>query len=313
MLKFGVYKLSQLREGNKYKGLFGDDKKLSISLHNQIQLFDYANEVAESILNQFVDDRGCYKRTYANRFQVFDGVVIDLLSHKSDENYILHDVGVSDAGTSVDFFHKINSKINNISYYASDYDPEVFVLAYGKVKVTLSSQGKILEICCPPFVFNLFKRDSYRYYPCNHVVQWLFQQTILKRIMFLYRTGRIHTQKISLFCPRAIKLAQKTPLFHLLKHDLMKSFEQKANVNMIRAMNILNPSYFTQKECEKVLTNIFLGLCENGFFVTGSNQGSNSVVSGGVYKKQNNRFKLIWDSGEGSPMHEIISKFYFVG
>jgi hypothetical protein len=78
---------------------------------------------------------------------------------------LLHDVGVSDARTSVDFFEKASNIFANLHFRASDYDPKVYVLKQKKLMVTISHTGRVLEIVWPPFVWNAIRGDSYRHYP----------------------------------------------------------------------------------------------------------------------------------------------------
>jgi hypothetical protein len=78
--------------------------------------------------------------------------------------------------------------------------------------------------------------------------------------------------------------------------------------HVIRAMNVLNPSYFDPEEIRLILGHVFDGLLDGGWLVTGSNQDADTLVHGGVYEKSPAGFRRIWQSGNGSPVEsEILS------
>ena len=281
-------------------------KNVSITLYDQIIKEPNADELAERILLTFSDERGAYKRTYAKRFEDFDGHILSILKDNIDQSTVLsfHDVAVSDGRTAIDFFERLLAYYPNLTYVASDYNPSVFILEKGKLKVTLSHTDKILEIMYPPFVFNTIKRDHYRYYPLNHVMRFMLQHTLVKSLMRLYRSGNLKTKELLLFAPRALDKMKQDKRFILEQHSLLNPFQKQYDV--IRAMNVLNPGYFSEEEFFKVLRHIYDGLLDDGLFITGSNQEGGSVVNGGIYQKTHCGFKHIWRSGQGSAIENYM-------
>lgn len=303
MIKTGIYKLDLFKKDTIFfrKKL----KNASITLYDQVFNEPQADELAEYILLRFADERGAYKRTYQKRFEEFDSQVISVL-HKifTLPTVSFHDVGVSDGRTALDFFEKIILSFTGIQYLASDYNPSVFVLEKGKLKVTLSHKGKLLEILFPPFVFNKIKRDSFRYYPLNHLIRLLVEKIFVNKLVRQYQQGQIQAKELFLFAPRVLKKAQNDKRFKLGQHDLLQPFKQ--SVDIIRAMNILNPSYFSEIEFGDVIRNIYAGLKEGGILITGSNQEAGTLVHGGVYQKCGKVFKKLFISGSGSPIESLI-------
>ncbi|MGD0466146.1 MAG: hypothetical protein ABSA84_05570 [Gammaproteobacteria bacterium] len=284
-------------------------KNISITLYDQILDEINADALAERILLVFTDERGAYKRTYAKRFEEFDIKVLNFLrKHFSVKSSLLiQDVGVSDGRTSVDFFAKISNIFPNLNFKASDYNPKVYILERGKLKVTLSHTGKVLEIVWPPFVFNTIKRDSYRHYPLNHIIRFIVEKFMVAPLLKAYRLEQIKAKELLLFAPTALNLARQDQRFQLSKHDVLLPFQDHSNV--IRAMNVLNPSYFTGEEFNYVLKHIHSGLIEDGLLITGSNQEAGSLVHGGIYRKTTNRFEKLWQSGDGSSIEHQILQF----
>ncbi len=305
MITNGIHHRSQITKDLKLKDFFGVDKRISITLYDQILDLPNAEDLAERILLLFSDERGAYKRTYRKRFEEFDKVVLTLIEKNLKGPLLFQDVGISDGRTAADFFEKGAQLFQKIIYTASDYNPKVYVIEKRTVKTTLSQTGKVLEIVWPPFVFNLSRPD--RYYPLNTVIRWFIQFFKVNPLIAAYKAGKVKAKELLLFCPAALNLAKKDPRFILEQHDLLKPFKEQSHI--IRAMNVLNTTYFSKPEFEKVITYIHDGLLANGLFITGSNQDAGSLVHGGVYQKTTQGFEKLWQSGEGSPIDEMIMDF----
>ncbi len=257
---------------------------------------------------RFSDERGAYKRTYSNRFAEFDSVAISYLN-KMQDNLVelsVHDVGVSDGRTALDFFNKIALNFSSIRYFASDYNPYLYVLSKGNKKLTLSEDGKVLEVLFPPFVFYNFKRDSYKHYPINHIIKYFVDKFFVQPLLKKYKDGLISPYKLTVVSPSVLKKASIDTRFVVGKHDLLKPMS--ASFNVIRAMNVLNNSYFSQTESQCVLGNIYNALEKHGLLVVGSNQSSGTVVDGGIYEKTDRGFQLLFKSGNGCQID--IEKFH---
>jgi len=55
--------------------------------------------------------------------------------------------------------------------------------------------------------------------------------------------------------------------------------------------------------------DIHASLLPGGLFVTGSNYDAGTTVNGGVYERTAIGFKLLWSSGSGSQVDEILANF----
>lgn len=95
--------------------------------------------------------------------------------------------------------------------------------------------------------------------------------------------------------------------FRLTQHDVLKPFKDR--FTFIRAMNVLNPSYFSNDDFPKIIRHMHNGLEDDGLFITGSNQEANTTVNGAIYRKYKEGFSLLWCSGKGSPIHDYITGF----
>jgi hypothetical protein len=308
MLKTGIYTIDQACDPSRQKTILGGHKKISVTLYPAVAELQNGDDIAEQILFHFSDERGAFKRTYAKRFPDFDPAVIDVLKHhfSKTETLKIHDVAVSDGRTAADLFDVVSAEFQDVEYIASDYNPKLTVLQKGKLKVTLSHTGDVLEICWPPFVFNTVQRDSYKFYPINHAIRLVVQALYVNPLVKNYKEGKVTGETFFLFVPRVLTLAQSDARFTMAQHDLLAPFNTPHHV--IRAMNILNPSYFSKEEFQHLIGHVYAGLYEGGLFIVGSNEDAGSLVHGGIYQKTAQGFHKLWQSGNGPAIEEFLLK-----
>jgi hypothetical protein len=306
MIKTGLYRREQLASRRNTRGLFGGRRRISITLYDQIQSLADANEWAEQILLLHSDGRGAYKRTYRHRFDEFDALALGLIG----EGYggrgalVIHDAGVSDARTACDFFRTVSVRFADLTYYATDYDPALLVLALGNIKVTMNRQQQMLEVVSPPFVFNVLKHENFLYYPVNYPLFLWARSVQAPRVLAAYRAGKIAPKTLSLYCPDAVRLAGADPRFRLLEHDLLAPFPH--TVDVVRAMNVLNTAYFTPGQFAQVVGNVFASLSPGGLLIVGSNDDAGTEVRGAVYNKIDDGFAELARSGREHDAHRAI-------
>jgi chemotaxis methyl-accepting protein methylase len=77
----------------------------------------------------------------------------------------------------------------------------------------------------------------------------------------------------------------------------------------VRAMNVLNDSYFSAEQMRKILLNVHNSLKNNGLFIAGSNQDPGSPVSGAVFSKNDSNFDLVWMTAEAPQVLKHINLF----
>jgi hypothetical protein len=308
MIKTGIYDITQLARPARLKSLFGKDRVISVTLYDQILDLPNADALAERILLLFSDERGAYKRTYANRFEEFDVQFLRLLTEQYDpqDPLVLADVGVSDGRTACDLFERIATHYPRISYYASDYGPQVFVLRQGRLTVTLSRNYCILEIVWPPFVFTTMKPENPLYYPLNHTMRFLVRRLLAQPLIGEYLAGRVEARELLLFSVRALNLSKKDGRFHLGEQNILEPLVPPEPPNIVRAMNVLNASYFGASDLDQIVWNIYNTLRQGGWLVTGSNQDAGSIVHGGIYRKTSTGFDRVWQSGNGPQVESHI-------
>jgi hypothetical protein len=274
-----------------------------------------ADRLAERVLRHFLDDRGTFKRTYTARFEAFDSEVTSFLQEyfPLQESFILQDVGVSDGRTACDFFERLQQKFQKITYFALDRGVRVKIIKNKYCYLALSAENKPLELTLGPFVFSLtrpWEKRDYLLYPVNIIIQKFALRFFAKKLLADYSSEKVSlSSEILLFCSRALRLVSNDTHFILNEHDILTPYAQKSHV--IRAMNLLNPSYFSKEQFLCILRHMHDSLFEGGVLITGSNQDANTPVQGGIYRKSSAGFEEVRRFGNGSPIAEMITNELF--
>lgn len=302
----GIYDMAQLGKFEKSLEALGPHRRISVTLYDQISKSPDADALAERILLLFTDSRGAYKRTYVKRFEVFDGQVLKLMADlfSKDQPFIFQDLAISDGRTALDFFERISESFQKLSYHASDFNPRVDVLQKGSLKVTIAKDQKVIEIMIPPFVLNRMRQEKMYLFPINRLLSFMAYHLFAKPLVRDFQRGEVTSQELLLFAPKVLQKAEEDSRFQLSQQDLLEPLPIQSHA--IRAMNVLNRSYFTAQEFKRIIQNIHNGLLHGGIFITGSNQDAGSTVHGGVYQKTPSGFVKVMQSGDGSPVEEFI-------
>lgn len=309
MFKLGVHSIQQLKKG-KTRTVLGTSKKVSVTLLDEIDDFELSSDAYASIMFCLNDDRGAFKRTYSGRFGKFNDRCLEIIFESFEKPVLrFHDAGVSSAETAVDFFERINAEYADLFYLASDYDPYLTVLGHGLASVSIASSGSILEIALPPFVFTHNPPDRW-FYPINRFLFYVAREFWAKSLVAKYQAGSLaaeNIRRIDVFCPRARQLAKTNRRFQLAQHDLLSPTDD--TFHCVRAMNVLNDSYFSAEQMRKVLLNVHSSLEDNGLFIVGSNQDPGSPVAGAVYRKNDSELDLVWMTADKPDVAKHVDFF----
>jgi chemotaxis methyl-accepting protein methylase len=310
MFKTGITTVKDFRDGTKHKTrFFKRPRTVSITLYDDIQRENDSFELSEEFLFQFKDTRGAYKRTYEKRFDEFDGKITRQILHDFDKekDIAIHDMGVSDGRSSLTLFNALKDSYPRLSFTASDYEPFIYTINRGKLTVCINSRDSLLEMKYGAFVFHKLIRSDYILYPFNCLLYAIVKHILTPRILKAYRENKVKRGEIKMFYPGVVAVHRDDKRFILKEFNILDSFNSRYQV--IRAMNVLNKTYFSDDEFIKIIKNIYTALVEEGIFITGSNQDAGSAVNGGIYRKTNAGFERVYQSGEGSPVHDLIAAF----
>jgi hypothetical protein len=292
----------------RLKSLLGRNRVISVVLYDQLLDLPNAEDLAERTLDCFSDEHGVYKRTYARRFEEFDARLLALMNEhfSPQEPFFLADVAVSDGRTACDLFEKLSPCFPHLAYYASDFSPRILVLRQGHLTVTISQNHRIVETVWPPFVFSAMNRESPYAYPVNHLIRFIVNRFLAEPLVEQFRAGKVKASELHLLSVRTQQLLRRDSRFHFGEQSILEPLAAPEAPHVVRAMNVLNPSYFDTAELSRILGNFHQALRPQGWLVCGSNEDAGSTVHGGVYRKTATGFEKVWHSGKGMEMEANI-------
>ncbi len=307
MLRTGIYKLSQIQKS--LLDVFGKEKNISLKLYDQLnQLKDPSlqEHYSETILNRFNSNSNAIKRTYRNRFNSFDDLVIELIQQQHYSILRVHDMAISDGRASCYFLEKLLSNFPEVEYHASDLaicynmyhptsNPDSYVIADEKLN--------IIEITKPPFVWNYARKEG-RLYFLNNWLKNRYKQKYetdikskkLKQVDTLFIVDNYFKQLIN-----------KNKKFKMFNYNFFDTSNYSYEV--IRVMNILHYGYFNDKQLTVILSNIHASLTVGGIFIEGSNENAGSEVDGAIFKKNKTGFELLKSANKSSRIIERVINF----
>jgi hypothetical protein len=120
---------------------------------------------------------------------------------------------------------------------------------------------------------------------------------------FDYKEASGSIQRIPLISPKILRNMDVKSNFKFIRHDLFRESEQK--VDIIRTMNILNKSHFSEKQLLKGIKSIINSLNDKGFWIVGENR-DNKESNCTLYIKSDNRLIHLRDFCGGSEMSDLI-------
>lgn len=263
-----------------------------------------------AVLNLFPITNGAYKRTSRQRFGAFDREVLSILARRFPSNARLsvHDVAVSDGRTACDFYRVLSAHFGGLDFLASDLCLRVTRLSFpeARLSVVVDENDVPLQLVRPPFVLNLARTESWLY-PVNHLLRSFWRARAMS-VLDAARAGdeALVRDHILLLCSEARKYLDSCANFQIKNYDIFSPPVDRYHV--VRAMNVLNSSYFSPAQLTHAVANLRDALHEGGVLVLGSNGEAGSTVHGGAYQRRDNQLVEIWSCGCGPPFAAMLSR-----
>jgi chemotaxis methyl-accepting protein methylase len=313
MLKTGIYRPEHLTL-TALDGFFGRRRFVAVTLYPEVVAGDSLDRdrLLERILARFPAANGTFKRTQRRRFDEFDAKLVEVLRERLTPGtpVAVHDMAVSDGRTAVDLFNLLDDSGGmDLQFLASDASPDVEAISSSSSSVVVVADpdtGAPLQVVRPPFVFNVQQPESALLYPINRVILGALLRTRVAALLKRRRAGdpRLTVSRIRLLSPDCLRLVETDPRFRFIRHNLFD--EPPGQFDLVRAMNVLNRSYFPDATIGVAIERIHDSLRPGGLFATGSNQDAGSPVNGAIYERTSNGFRALWVSADGSPVHHLV-------
>jgi chemotaxis methyl-accepting protein methylase len=310
MIRRDIWRFDQLIEATR-DGASVRNVDIAVTLYPVVADSTHPDRsrLLEEILVNFSTGNGIFKRTQSHRFEAFDTKVIELLRERRQYNLNVHDIAVSDGRSAVQFFERLKVlEGTKLRFLATDRTPEVTAISSSvrSLEVVIDPiSGTLLQVIRPPFVFNSQARGRRQYL---YLVKILFAKAMRSRVKSLLEDAASHgsdvvQSPVRLLSPECLHLLNTDSRFRFESYSIFEP--AAATFEVVRAMNILNGSYFDKPDLRSAIKNIHHSLRVGGLFVTGSNQDAGSTVDGAVYERVDDTFRRLWVSGAGSEVDEI--------
>jgi hypothetical protein len=313
MFKLGIVSRKQLTSDH-LEGLLNSHKFIALDLYDCLDSLPEADvdKIQERALRWFRVENGVLKNSRIHRFDAFDRLALRAIAGNfpAQQEIRVHDIGASDGRASCVLYDLLNHRFaERLHFLATDSAPCLYVLkrAGSSSRLIIDDQHNLLQVIVPPCVLIVIirPRSKRRYYlnPMIHLAMVFYARPVLKS----YRSGSpdIQRTRLELLCRQCRALIRDRQNFRFGSYNVLSGPTELFDI--IRAMNVLNYTYFSETQLTNALENILQSLTEGGLFITGSNHGQETAVNGAIYKKAGNRLEKIEISGRGSQVDGLVS------
>ena len=300
MIKFGVYSYTTLMLSRALPRL---RFRYSIELLSKNTRDFLTTHERERVFEDFSTIDGVYKRTYQNRFANIEKAISTKIRmlFKNKTEIRVFDLAISDGVSSVEFFDQVSSELPNVPCFFDGSDKHIsFFLQRSLFGTTIKdSYGQLTEFNFLGVSVNLAKPD-HKIYIINRLLR--ISIPLLQRFTQKMTPS---PEEVSTLHELCLNLLGNRKQFNVFEFDIFEPIPSK-KYDMIRAMNILNHSYFSKSELRALFLNCLSGLKDEGILIFGSNTTAGSTLNGMILQKKNNSFVELSCFGKPKGMIEIL-------
>ncbi len=302
IISIGVHDQSQLRTF-RYSSFLGRRRNIALDLIDDINQ-EYNESLWRVLLERAVDGKGISKRTYPARFPEFAALILSCLDRSRPGDWRFLDAAVSDGSTALDFFRQIERGFTErFHFIATDRDGNYKVISEeskNRERVIVSCSGEVVQAVYPPFIFDRVpSRDNLFLFPMNRAMRPFIMRRA-RKLVERWKSGDAQIRQCELrflswsFC-KTLNSDRRLSFEHW---DVTKPWPGD-KVHCLRAMNILNPDYFSREQMRQIILNFKDCLLDCGLLAIGSNGGPGSEVDGAIYKVERGRLRILKQTGNG--------------
>ena len=316
MIKFGVTDLSGLRSGG-LRTLLGGNRYVSVRLLSEISALpgEEVDELFAAALRRLTNPQGAFRRTQRGRFLAFNEEILDLLGRPgfAGSSIRVHDAAVADGSTAVEFFRRLtapNAPVGVEKFLATDLGSELILLCRFGSRFTAAIDGDTqvpVQLIAPPFVFNLPKGENPLWYPANALVRRFLSRFVVPRLLRDWESGHgdIAEERIELLHPEVRReVTRSAGRFRFERGDIL---DPRAGVfDLVRAMNVLNASYFSQDVLQAAIRALAGRLRDGGILLIGGDGDSPGMPSATAFVRTGDRLNVA-ETWKGGAMVESVA------
>jgi hypothetical protein len=277
----------------------------------------------ENITRLLQLSNGIYRTTYRGRMAGLDEKTCQVLKahFPADKKIRVEDWGAADCLTTSEFAGNLWRDFPQAEIVATDLHFHLIEARHDWLgTIVFEEDGQPLQGVRPPFVISLSAKAS----PVYVVNRMLFAafHGLAKRAWTsaasaqwkdvvdnrVFDIGSWHVQRIPLIHPEVLELAANNSRFRFRRHSVFETAPEP--VDLIRTMNLLNRSYFSEAQLNRGIVAIHRSLHEGGIWIVGRTreQSSRREHHASMWQKRGGAFHLIERIREGSEIDDLIAR-----
>ena len=306
MFRLGVTNISDLRRQLSTNGRAAVDIALFLEVNSAVADDEEAQVLQSAVLSRMRFRNGTYKRTSPNRFDGFDQRLIKVANEAFPQGAIqILDVGVSDGSTSAALVRSFKKQAGRkVELLGIDRYMNVEIRRHKKrpIQFAFDACGDLVQVRCGNFVFNCHALESWIRFPVNRFLGNL----LIPRWRRVFADGNgpdFNRNNVNLF-GRLASSMKESGAMDLQEGDLFHP--PPGPFQLVRAMNVLNPSYFPSESLAKAVIALRSSLVDDGLLAVGSNENAGSPVEGAIYRRTETGFERVEQADRPCRIDSII-------
>ncbi len=320
MIRLGV----TCREGlSRPKTLIGLQKDIAASVlmaawQDPSGTYD---DVCRQAFHRLKMSNGVVKTSAPGRFDDVDDKLLNIIDKELRGlcSLAVHDLGVSDGTTAVEWFGRLDTLAPEIVFTLSDYYDRCYVVQCEGSRWTAVLDAELLPMQFFRGPLVLTPHQSALYYPVNWVTWRLVARLLspaLQRLRRQWGPGLpvprgFAVDDYLLLGPEALKLVADNERVRFVRHDVMKPLDRE--YSLIRVMNLLNLGYFPSERLLGALQMIRNSLADGGLLIIGRsmarpNGGWTTACS--VFKATTTGAEELASFNGGSEVSEFVRRAF---
>ncbi len=306
------------------RGIFTQEQYLKLGRAKQAcappiayNLLDVGDQPSEDQVRAFEDisfwmrtSNGTFRTTFRDRFREVDEAALRWMQKLFPPGAEIHveDRAVSHGLTSKEWAERVFQAFPNARFEASDVLLELYEISRGGAAYVLEPSGRAIQYVKSPFVVSLVDQAEPRRYPVNWVVaRWAkrrFEALKLGTdwIEAAERQGW-RVRKIPFAHPEARELARRNSRFQIRVRSVFDATAEGSDV--IRTMNILNSSYFSEQELTTAVNAIFQSMRPGGLWIAGRTLEEDLSNHVSLLRRGDRRWEVVERIGRGWELERL--------
>jgi hypothetical protein len=317
MLKLGITDLAGL---DRARTVFGAPRDVAVPVLWRALQTDPARygKTCADAFNRLRMGNGVYKYTAPRRFADVAAEVDALLKERLlGGDLAVHDLGVSDATTSVELFESLAPVWPRLRFTMSDWFDAVYVMtpADGAWSAVLDAERRVIQFFGRGFVLTP-QTPPRRWHPVNRALLRRLRQDLEPRALDAARDLRDDAapeapvgwsvEKIPLVCRAALDLVRRDPRATFVRHSVLEPM--RGRFRLVRAMNVLNRGYFGDDDLRRAVGRVRDALDEGGVFLVGRNvDEEDGRTSATAFVRTHAGFEAVRRFHGGSEIEALVS------